>query len=375
MMRRIWVSLVCCGLTIALGCQPTETGSVDSEGFGHFVGEVVATWNVDGRKMTLTEDFGYVDSQNRQWIAPAGTTVDGASIPSAFWTFIGGPFEGKYRCASVVHDIECERMTSSWEDVHRMFYEAMRCAGVSDAQAKTMYYAVYHFGPRWEPVEQADFIQGEQEGTIQEIQGSGIPETQGGARTDERVARSKSGRRMRKIQPLPPTQEELDQLQNFIQEENPNIVAIERTTRETLRRRPRRQPRIDENIQQDSAQANPIGVARSNETRAQERSRPNANRDTPNNQPNRNGLANRRSVTPVLDQTERQWVIEKIVNHFSSGSSQQIPASYDVEQSSNEYHVRMQVFSQTDAGELTGYQDEKLLVRVSKAGEVLEVLR
>jgi hypothetical protein len=30
-----------------------------------------------------------------------------------------------------------------------MFYEACRCGRVNVVKAKTMYYAVYHFGPRW----------------------------------------------------------------------------------------------------------------------------------------------------------------------------------------------------------------------------------
>ena len=50
----------------------------------------------------------------------------------------------------MVHDVACEERTSKWEDVHNMFYEACRCGGVSWGQAKTMYYAVYNFGPRWQ---------------------------------------------------------------------------------------------------------------------------------------------------------------------------------------------------------------------------------
>ena len=30
-----------------------------------------------------------------------------------------------------------------------MFYEACRCSRTNVVQAKTMYYAVYHFGPQW----------------------------------------------------------------------------------------------------------------------------------------------------------------------------------------------------------------------------------
>jgi len=32
-----------------------------------------------------------------------------------------------------------------------MFYEACRCADAPLIKSKIMYYAVYHFGPRWQP--------------------------------------------------------------------------------------------------------------------------------------------------------------------------------------------------------------------------------
>jgi Protein of unknown function (DUF1353) len=104
----------------------------------------------NGRLVRLTEDYAFVDAKGKKWDAPKGSTVDGASIPRVFWTLIGGPLEGKYRNASVVHDVACDRKTSKWRDVHRMFYDAMRCSGVDEAKAKTMYWAVYQCGPRWD---------------------------------------------------------------------------------------------------------------------------------------------------------------------------------------------------------------------------------
>jgi hypothetical protein len=104
----------------------------------------------DGRLLRLTEDFAYVDRNNTTWIAPKGSIVDGASIPWPLWSVTGGPLEGKYRNASIVHDVECDRKTKAWDDVHLMFYDACRCGGVPEVQAKTLYAAVYHFGPRWD---------------------------------------------------------------------------------------------------------------------------------------------------------------------------------------------------------------------------------
>jgi hypothetical protein len=65
---------------------------------------------------------------------------------------IGGPFEGKFRNAAVIHDAACEVQAEPWEDVHRMFYDACRCGRVGIGKAQTMYWAVYQFGPRWHRV-------------------------------------------------------------------------------------------------------------------------------------------------------------------------------------------------------------------------------
>ncbi len=103
----------------------------------------------DGRRFSLPHEFNYLDAKKQLWEAPSGLIVDGASIPMPFWSVIGGPFSGPYREASVVHDAGCCAKTRPWQEVHRMFYEAMRCSGVGWVKAKTMYLAVWAMGPRW----------------------------------------------------------------------------------------------------------------------------------------------------------------------------------------------------------------------------------
>jgi hypothetical protein len=49
----------------------------------------------------------------------------------------------------VIHDVACVEKRRDWRSVHRVFYTAMLDSGVDRAQAKIMYAAVYHFGPRW----------------------------------------------------------------------------------------------------------------------------------------------------------------------------------------------------------------------------------
>ncbi len=99
--------------------------------------------------MQLHSDFTYIDSKQQKWHVPAGATVDGASIPKPLWSLIGGPFEGKYREASVVHDYYCENKQRTWENTHNVFFEAMLTSGEAPRRAKLMYWAVYRFGPRW----------------------------------------------------------------------------------------------------------------------------------------------------------------------------------------------------------------------------------
>ena len=68
--------------------------------------------------------------------------MDGASIPRFFWRFIGSPFIGRYRRASVIHDVHCNLKCHSSAQVHRVFYEMM-------LKAWAMWLAVRLFGPRF----------------------------------------------------------------------------------------------------------------------------------------------------------------------------------------------------------------------------------
>jgi hypothetical protein len=80
------------------------------------------------------------------WMA---TFAPGASIPKALWSFMGGPFEGKYRNGSIIHDFYCGKRHKPWKAVHRMFYDAILTSGVGMKKAQIMYTAVYWAGPKW----------------------------------------------------------------------------------------------------------------------------------------------------------------------------------------------------------------------------------
>jgi len=100
----------------------------------------------------LLTSFRYKDPKGLTWSVPSGACVNGASIPKAFWSFIGGPLSGKYVEASIIHDYYCTVKSRPWQETHEAFYYAMRARGVSATKAATMYQAVQKFGPRWEKV-------------------------------------------------------------------------------------------------------------------------------------------------------------------------------------------------------------------------------
>ena len=119
---------------------------------GTFTGRVAVEWltgQIPERDMRLMEAFTFTDPKGKKWHVPAGTVINGASIPQAFWSLVGSPYTGNYRRASVVHDHFCDTKTERWQDVHRMFYFAMVAGGVSELEAKVLYGFVYAGGPRW----------------------------------------------------------------------------------------------------------------------------------------------------------------------------------------------------------------------------------
>jgi hypothetical protein len=126
------------------------SGASYADEFGEYVGKVVTEWlDDDDRSMKLLEEFTYVDQHGFSWVAPKGSIINGASIPKFAWSIMGGPYVGKYRKAAVIHDASCDLKIRKWEDVHIAFYNAMLASDVWLTKAKTMYAAVYFFGPRW----------------------------------------------------------------------------------------------------------------------------------------------------------------------------------------------------------------------------------
>src|ERR1051325_12201842 len=145
-----WVAII----TLLTGCGSSRgpqwvMGAIQMHKWGYYSGYPETRWDPDGRTMTLLKELRYTDPQGGVWVAPAGSKVDGASIPRYLWSFMGGPFEGRYRNASVLHDVAYEQKKRPPKECDRMFYNAMRCSGVGAVEAKTMYYSLLRFGWHW----------------------------------------------------------------------------------------------------------------------------------------------------------------------------------------------------------------------------------
>lgn len=113
---------------------------------GKFSGYPLTRWS-EHRNMILEEPFYYIDSDGRKWNAPKGSCINGATIPRALWSALGSPYIGKYRRASIVHDVavneQCEsEIPIDRKAADRMFYHACRCDNCSVYFATMLYIGV-----------------------------------------------------------------------------------------------------------------------------------------------------------------------------------------------------------------------------------------
>lgn len=127
---------------LALGAAVVQAGA-------HFEGPLDVRMLDDGFEMELLRDFVFVDSRGVRWEVPKKTMINGSDIPKQLWMFSGSPFTGKHRKASVPHDLYCRIRERTWQETHRMYFEACIIAGVSDSEAKRKLWGMMRFGPRW----------------------------------------------------------------------------------------------------------------------------------------------------------------------------------------------------------------------------------
>ena len=112
-----------------------------------FSGEPVTRWS-GIRNMRLVEAFSYEDPGGKLWEAPAGSEINGATIPRALWTSIGAPYVGGYRRATILHDYFVGELSNpdvslaERKAADRMFYQACLYEGCSSRFAGILYIGV-----------------------------------------------------------------------------------------------------------------------------------------------------------------------------------------------------------------------------------------
>jgi hypothetical protein len=111
--------------------------------------QIKVLWLNSRGRVKLLESLEYTDPSGKKWLAPKGSIVIGASFPLPFQEAFGGPYDGKYVMASVIHDVASYEKKRPWQQVHKAFYHAMLASGVDPEKAELMYTAVYQAGPRW----------------------------------------------------------------------------------------------------------------------------------------------------------------------------------------------------------------------------------
>lgn len=97
----------------------------------------------------VMQDFSFIDKDGHKWTTRKGYKTDGASIPRLLWSVIGDPYGGGYIKSAVIHDQACDDRDRTWQETHRVFFDAMIEEGVNPTKAYIMYAAVYNYGPRW----------------------------------------------------------------------------------------------------------------------------------------------------------------------------------------------------------------------------------
>lgn len=83
-------------------------------------------------------------------------TTDGNSHPSYTRWLLGGPFDLAYLKAAIIHDHYCFRenrgKSRTWQDTHKMYYDALIDLKLNKTKANLMYAAIYRYGPKWDMV-------------------------------------------------------------------------------------------------------------------------------------------------------------------------------------------------------------------------------
>lgn len=136
-------------MPVFFAVPPTSVMADASLERGAFSAPPRTEWLPDGKRMKLLAPIAFKDRYGVTWTVPAGAEVNGSSIPEVFWPFVGGPYDGLHRNASVIHDYYCQTQTRPPDAVHKLMLDASLTSGMTLDRALELYSAVYIYGPRW----------------------------------------------------------------------------------------------------------------------------------------------------------------------------------------------------------------------------------
>ncbi|WP_456388425.1 DUF1353 domain-containing protein [Profundibacter sp.] len=177
----------------------------------------------------MANELKFVDSGKKTWTAPKGTLTDGASIPKVFVPVVGSPTSREFVNAAAIHDAYCgvgnddlaQFHSETWQNVHRMFYDALRVGGTPAKKAKVMYSAVYLGGPRWT-------LSRHNNNAIEVTRGQQLPGFQLSTKSGRSPMRSQGGIALRQLGVSDHRlRAELQDAVEFINTENPSIATLE----------------------------------------------------------------------------------------------------------------------------------------------------
>lgn len=109
---------------------------------------------VDGKdypERELTEPFEFTLKTENSFVYATireGYIWNGASIPKAFWSVIGGPFSGKYALGALIHDLLYDTHYTTRKEADEIFLQVMEMERVGKAKRWLMYQAVRRFGSK-----------------------------------------------------------------------------------------------------------------------------------------------------------------------------------------------------------------------------------
>lgn len=131
---------------LKVGAEPPKPLPTPALGF---TGDRSLRFDPDKYQATTNGEFAFTDSKGMVWSVPKGYVASAASVPRSLWPVLGSPLNSDYTIPVILHDYHSGLRQRSPEEVNRMFYEALRGAGVTEQKAKLLY-ATSQLGPRWE---------------------------------------------------------------------------------------------------------------------------------------------------------------------------------------------------------------------------------